>query len=523
MAPRPTDPAPSETHRRLAVLQLLEQDPELARLDAELCRQDPVHWIESWGWATNPRAERPEERDVPLRLWPDQRRMVAWLLELWRKGLPGLLVKSREIGASWLALHLIFWAWRWQTGFSAHLASRLERYVDDGTDSSLFGKLRYLRDRQPFHLAATGTDKQLHLELRGSTITGEATNPNIGRAGRHSILLLDEFAFVPPRVAAAIWKAQESVARTTWLITTPDSKAHKAYQLYQQLPAEQVLTLDWHADPRRGEDWRSARLRNLSPEEFAQEYECQWGVSRVGLIWTHQADVLTYDDFDSRWLEVAHVQEGMIQAAGWDFGTGESLLVCFHGLVDYSIAREKPRLWIRNEHVFRRTEWRTAAATVLEDTRRFKGRASHFGDPAGANAESDQGSWETHLRSGGIPLFCLDSWFNTREGIEWTIREVQTLIDDERLFIHRRCRYLLEVLAGWKRAISEHADPDLIDKAYIPPRKDLYSHGGDALRYLAGGLLRFAVKRPIRERRPHERDDEPELTLSAQIARWGQT
>lgn len=511
----------SEFHRRLARLQAIEADPVLAQADRVLCADDVTYWIENWGWITNPKSDDPAAREVPVRLWPAQRRMIEWFQYLWTHALPGLLVKSREIGASWLALHFIYHRWRFEEGFSALLGSRLERYVDDKTVSSLLGKLWYIHSRQPAHLRAPANRSHLLLAAlsNASTISGESTNENFGRSSRHGIMLLDEYAFVPPRIAAEIWKARESTARATFAVTTPGPKAHKAYELFLSLPREQVLELGWQSDPARDvETFRARKIRSgLSAEEFEQEYNLQWGVARVGLIWTHQKDVLVYHDEDPRWQAVAHQRHAFFQFSGWDFGTGESLLVCLHALIDYTIAREKPRLWIDKEFLFRRTDWRTAAATVRDGLKEFKGRSTHVGDPSGTAPDSDQKSWESNLRAGGIPLYCLDAWFNSRDGIEWTIREVQTMIDDERLLVHASCRQTLEAIASWRRAVDDSVDPDFLDKAYIPPRKDVYSHTGDALRYLVGGVLRFAVKRPEGARRQDVEEDG--LTYSAEIAR----
>lgn len=512
----------SEFHRRLTRIQAIERDPALAHADKVLCSTDLGYWVENWGWMTNPKADNPADREVPVRLWPEQRRLLEWFQFLWDRALPGLLVKSREIGASWLALHFIYHRWRFEEGFSALLGSRLERYVDDRTEASLFGKLWYIHSRQPRHLRIEADRSHLIISslANSSAISGESTNENFGRAGRHGIILLDEYAFTPPRIAAQIWKARESTARTTFAVTTPGGKAHKSFELYQSLPREQVLELGWQTDPTRGTDFRERNIRSgLTAEEFEQEYNLQFGVARVGLIWTHQRDVLVYTDEDSRWKSIQHSANALYHVGGWDFGTGESFLVCLHALVDYSVGREKPRIWLDKEFVFRRTEWRVAAATVLDGTKASKGRTAHFGDPAGTAAESDQKSWESNLRSGGIPLSCLDAWFNTRDGIEWTLREVQNMIDEERLLVHHSCRQVLDCIGSWKRAVDDSVNPDFLDKAYIPPRKDVYSHTGDALRYLVGGVLRFAVKRPVNHEARRDDDDGVLESYSAEIAR----
>ena len=85
-----------------------------------------------------------------------------------------------------------------------------------------------------------------------------------------------------------------------------------------------------------------------------------------------------------------------------------------------------------------------------------------------------------------------------RDGEEWLIRLVQTMLDEGRIRIHRRCRYLWEVIETWQRDVPAGFEIDYLSRAYIPPKHDMYSHGGHALLYLAAGASKILEH----ERRP---------------------
>ncbi len=195
---------------------------------------------------------------------------------------------------------------------------------------------------------------------------------------------------------------------------------------------------------------------------------------------------------------------------GWDYGSGPSRLVCLMGLLEWG---NNPRLWVEWDLWWQQTAWQTAAADVREKLALYPGGGCHFGDPAGIQRESDQSSWEQNLRSGGVPLMRLHHTerprdgkryrWDTREGIEWMIKEVQLWLDDGRLIIHRRCKYLWSCLESWSWNIPQGAEVDELSRAYIGPRKDVYSHGANALMYLVAGVANVIATTRWQEREGH--------------------
>ena len=493
----------AETDRRaLRRLWLESGDPEEQEAkkaaDRVMCSRSFLFWAQHYGVMYNPRAEDPARRRIPFVAWPKQLEFLDWLEERTRLGELALVPKSREVGVSWMCLMRLWWAWRFEPGFSALLGSRKEDLVDKAGDSdSLFQKLRWMMGLQPDHLKpASDQVRSTHMLLEhqtiDSTLVGEATNPAFGQGKRRRVIFIDEAARVQNSVFASTWLAIESAWHSLWVVYNPGAKDHKTYDLHHGAGAvakKLIFPITWEADPRRDEDWKRRKLKEgggvLSPHEFKSSYECQYGYILTGKIWDVRKDDVEYHEEHPDWQsKSAAVRSKAWQLAGWDFGSGPSLLCAVFGLLE---PRERPVLWIDAELTWRQTQWKTAAADARHVMGQYGGRAMHFGDPAGKQRESDQKSWEVNLRSGGIPLWGLPDWYNKRDGEEWIIRLVQTMLDEGRIRIHRRCRYLWEVLETWQRDVPAGFEIDFLSRAYIPPKHDMYSHGGHALMYLAAG------------------------------------
>jgi hypothetical protein len=205
-------------------------------------------------------------------------------------------------------------------------------------------------------------------------------------------------------------------------------------------------------------------------------------------------DVVDYQE-STPGIDLEEMRALLPLSGGWDFGTGDSLLVCLLALVERST---KPRLWIEHDFGWRRKAWPDAADEVLTAMDGYGRHAIQYGDPTGKAAQYDQGDWFSALRSSGIPLFGLQRAIdpqgrrfvvNRSKWREESIRLVQGMLDDGRLRVHRRCRRLWGALDNWRRNVPEGIEVDEVSKDYVEPRKDVWSHYGDALLYLVSGVM----------------------------------
>jgi hypothetical protein len=486
---------------RLRTVLAFPEEKRLAweRLDFLLCKQNIEYWIDNYAQIIEPRADDPAQREMPLVLWDSQRTLISWLAERAAAKESALIPKGRSLGVSWICLILCYYRWRFENLFTAKIGSRDERLVDDTSLDSIFGKLRHLHSMQPAHLREGGmTTKKLHLvnTRNGSELIGETTNASFGRGRRSSVVVLDEFAHVEPRLQESIWVGMESVSSSVWVPSTPKGKNNKFASLMESLPARKIHEMTWRDCPYRPANFRELSilpLGDLTAAEFDQEHEAKAMMARTGRIWTINKERSVYNDSElERVTYFKHARAAMPAYGGWDFGSGASYLVCLFALLDLGPeGKNQQVIIVDDERIWGRTAWRSAAADVRGAMKQYGWhKPHHFGDPAGKAAESDQMSWEKNLRSGGIPLQCLPGAANTPSEMDWTMRMIQTLLDDERLIINRRCTYLLSCIESWRYDVPDGVEPEMVNKLRVPPRKDQWSHGANALMYLVYGIMK---------------------------------
>ena len=165
------------------------------------CEQDILYWINDWCWTYDPRLVEP--RKIPFILFPIQEECLLWLQERVANNECGIVEKSRDMGITWLTALLLLHSWIFQPGFKGAIGSEKEVKVDRRGDmDSIFEKIRFAIKNLPTWLLPEGYNPREHdhfLRLLqpkyDGALTGEAGD-NIGRGGRNSIYVLDEFAFI---------------------------------------------------------------------------------------------------------------------------------------------------------------------------------------------------------------------------------------------------------------------------------------------------------------------------------------
>lgn len=204
---------------------------------AALFAEDPAAWLALTGWTYRVKEtgadgrERPAVvRDVPFVPWPVQVGSVRRLAACVKDGRDVVIRKSRDMGASWLVVGLAVWGWLFH-GWQVLLVSRVEDGVDrTGDPDSLFWKVDYLVGSQPrwllpcdVSMLKKGGNWRQHMVLRhplsGATIAGQASSAHIGRGGRRTFVLFDEFAALEDDDAA--WRSASDTASCRIALSTP--------------------------------------------------------------------------------------------------------------------------------------------------------------------------------------------------------------------------------------------------------------------------------------------------------------
>jgi phage terminase large subunit len=225
---------PSEDFiRRLEILADAKKNPDKQLIYKELCRRDPVYFINNFVWTYDPRRLKNKERaDVPFILYPFQEYFIQQWKEYIDNGEDFLIMKSRDMGASWMLVTLFTWYWMFTPGANFHIGSRKQEEVDNAQvdpAKTLFGKIRYILEKLPPWMISKKDYNTKHLAIshlkNGNLISGESANPSFGRGARATAVLFDEFAFWETDEAA--WAASGQTANCRIALSTPYGESNK--------------------------------------------------------------------------------------------------------------------------------------------------------------------------------------------------------------------------------------------------------------------------------------------------------
>jgi len=185
-------------------LELLRYGQSSKRAADELwmmCSRDPLFWVDSFVWTFNPRLSK-GQRKQPWISYPFQENAILTIIAA-SGSIDGcdpfdcLFEKSRDMGATWLAIICDAYQSSFEEFFSALWVSRKEDLVDKADDpKSMFWKLDFLIEHLPPFLSDRFERKKLHYKnfVTDSTIDGESTTGDLATGDRRSRITLDEFA-----------------------------------------------------------------------------------------------------------------------------------------------------------------------------------------------------------------------------------------------------------------------------------------------------------------------------------------
>ncbi len=256
----------------------LHEDPLLLQKMKRHYRNNKIQFIIDWGVTFDPRKVGDQLSPItPFIPFPKQIALLEFFNWCLKEKEYGLLEKSRESGATWLAIALWVTYWLFEPGFVAGFGSRKEEYIDkQGDPKSIFWRIRKFIQYLPLEYQPPGFIERKHsLHMRiinpenGAVITGEAGD-NIGRGDRTTVYVVDEAAFLerPLLVDAAL--ASTTNCRIDISTSNGAGTPFYAKSVSGNLP---VFRFHWSEDPRKDEDWYRTQKRKLDPVILAQEID----------------------------------------------------------------------------------------------------------------------------------------------------------------------------------------------------------------------------------------------------------
>jgi len=255
-------------------------DPVRQCAELELCRDDPVHFINNWGWTYDPRnIFRGLPVNIPFILYPRQAELLRWFHERVMAQEDCQIEKSREEGVTWLiSVAYGVWGFTFHDGFAVGVGSRKLILVDRKDDmSAIFPKSLFMINRLPPWMKPKIAPAFCNIRNldNGSTITGEAGD-EIGRGGRTTFTVIDEAAFVQHPIISDT--ALLGVGSPICWMSTPNGSNNPFAQRHRA-GATNTFRIHFRDNPFKDAAWEAETRAKMSPAMFAQEHDISFTAS----------------------------------------------------------------------------------------------------------------------------------------------------------------------------------------------------------------------------------------------------
>lgn len=238
---------------RLAVHRSALADVGVRRNVWIACSRSLLYWVSVFVWTDDPRLDHPE---VPFIPYPFQVEGLS-KIESCIGRTDAILLKSRDVGASWVFLLVFLWRWLFRRQQSFLLISRNEDYVDKtGNRKALFQKLDYVLSRLPGWMKPPTHRTAMHLQnLRtDGVIDGESTTGDAGRGDRRTAVLLDELSSFDVADGFRALASTQNVTKSRFFNSTPRGIGNAFAELWHMpvnplLPGIERMEWGWEHHP----------------------------------------------------------------------------------------------------------------------------------------------------------------------------------------------------------------------------------------------------------------------------------
>jgi hypothetical protein len=250
---------------------------ELAR-----CTVDPKYFIKNFCYIQHPTKGR-----LKFELYGYQDRLV----DVYHNYRYSIAMLPRQTGKSTCAAAYLLW----YAMFNPDSVILIAAHKYSGAQE-IMQRVRYMYEMCLDHIRAGATAyNKGSLEFdNGSRIVAQATTENTGRGMSITLVYLDEFAFVPPRVASEFWTSISPTLSTggkCFITSTPNQDNDQFAQIWKQSNKTQdeygnetevgvngfkSIVVNWSEHPDRDEKWAAEEQGKIGEERFRREHGCEF-------------------------------------------------------------------------------------------------------------------------------------------------------------------------------------------------------------------------------------------------------
>lgn len=448
----------------------------------ELCAYDIQFFFDTFLFTYDPRIKG---KIIPFQMYDFQKRAIQKLEENYRLRKSILFEKSRDMGFSWFVLAWILHHFLFDKGFSAGIASRKSHLVDDlGNMNALIPRIRFMLSYLPkFFLGSY--DERKNSKIMGlfnpsmeTSITGESGD-EIGRGGRTSVYLIDEFAFIP---RSSIVHA--AVSQTTDMIiygSTPNGKGNEFARLRWKTNIDRV-TLHWKDHPKKDDAWYQKQKETLDETIIAQEIDISYEKSAEGRVYKQfdtDRHASTKIDYDKNFP--VHL--------AFDWGIGDPtacvMIQDVRGIIRIIDSFERKDMPI--DAIFS-----DVSGMLHKYGLGFKDVASFIGDPDGRNRNIVTGN---SISSFIKTRYGVNLRYKLPNSIKNRVNAVRSLINANRIIVDKNQSFVIECFQNYRYPGKEHGENE-------KPLHNWCSHTMSAIEYYCDyyyGMDQFKIEKPIEQ------------------------
>jgi phage terminase large subunit len=292
---------------RATQIQKIITNPVLLHAARAYYRKNPAEFINHWIDTYDPRnalSVPPRPLKMPFILFKRQEEFVKFVYQCLHGDQSGLIEKSRDCGATWLACAIAVHLYLFEPGIAIGFGSRKEELVDHkGNPDSILEKIRMIIRGLPAFFQPKRFNENDHLSFMriinpetGATIIGEVGD-NIGRGARKKIMFLDESAHYEhaPLIEAALsetTRCKIDISSVSGMGTVFHNKRESGIDWD---PAKgvvkgktNVFVFDWSEHPTKDITWYKEKRAKFEEEGllavFAQEIDRDYAAAAQGVI-----------------------------------------------------------------------------------------------------------------------------------------------------------------------------------------------------------------------------------------------
>ena len=256
------------------------------------CKDDPVYFAKNYIKIVSL-----DEGLVPFDIYPFQQKLI----NNFHNNRFNICKMPRQSGKSTTCvsylLHYVVFNANVNVGILANKAS---------TAKDLLGRLQLAYENLPKWMqqgVMVWNKASLELE-NGSKIIAASTSASAVRGMSFNIIFLDEFAFIPNHIAddffSSVYPTISSGKTTKVIIVSTPKGMNHFYRLWHDAERsrnEYVPTeVHWSEVPGRDAKWKEQTIANTSPQQFQQEFECDFLGSSDTLISASKLKSMVFDD-----------------------------------------------------------------------------------------------------------------------------------------------------------------------------------------------------------------------------------